>query len=274
MENYIRFEEGNLHYYDEGTGDTIVLIHGYLESAEIWISLAQKLSKTLRIISIDLPGHGRSDLSGKSNSMEFLATMIRDFLDILGIEKVFLTGHSLGGYVALAFLELYPERLTGYCLFHSQPFADSPEAIEKREREIRIVTAGKKDLMYPDNLTRMFADKNLEKFSDALMRSREIASGITAEGIIAVLKGMIARPSRLSFMEEGRVPCLWILGSMDNYIPFDAIQKKVNLPPNAKVVILENSGHLGFIEEEDRTVEIITEFVEKLTSYTVALAQV
>jgi pimeloyl-ACP methyl ester carboxylesterase len=120
--------------------------------------------------------------------------------------------------------------------------------------------------MYPDNVTRMFAEKNPEKFPEALVRSREIASRIPGPGIISVLKGMIARPSRLSVMEEGRVPCLWILGLLDNYIPAEAIQQKVHLPANADVVILKNSGHLGFIEEEELAAEIVTEFVEKLKS--------
>jgi pimeloyl-ACP methyl ester carboxylesterase len=110
----------------------------------------------------------------------------------------------------------------------------------------------------------MFADKNLDRFSEALSRSKDIASRIPAAGIIGVLKGMIARSSRLSFMEKGNVPCLWILGSLDNYIPCEAIQKKINMPVNAEVVVLENSGHLGFIEEEERTVEVITEFIEKI----------
>jgi pimeloyl-ACP methyl ester carboxylesterase len=264
MHNYIRYKEGKIHYFDKGTGAVIILIHGYLESSEIWNSLAAKLSKHFRIISIDLPGHGLSDVYQVSSSMEFMAIMIKKLLDDLGIKKVFMIGHSLGGYVTLAFLELYPGRLSGYCLFHSQPFADSPEAIEKREREIEIVKAGKKDLMYPDNVNRMFADKNLDGFSEALSRSKDIASRIPAAGIIGVLKGMIVRPSRLSFMEKGNVPCLWILGLMDNYISCETIQKKINLPLNAEVVILENSGHLGFIEEEERTVKVITEFTEKL----------
>lgn len=265
MGNYIRYKEGKIHYYDQGKGDAIVLIHGYLESAEIWNSLAAKLSEKFRIISVDLPGHGFSDMCEEANSMESMAAMIRKLLDELSINKVFLTGHSLGGYVALAFLELFQERLSGYCLFHSQPFADPPEATEKREREIKIVTAGKKDLMYPDNVSRMFADKNLDKFSEALLRSKDIASRISAEGIIGVLKAMMERPSRLSFMEKGLVPCLWILGSLDNYIPCEAIQKKIRLPENAKVVILENSGHMGFVEEEEKSVEVITEFVERLS---------
>ena len=266
MGNYIRYKEGKIHYYDKGKGNAIVLIHGYLESAEIWDSLAAKLSKKFRILSVDLPGHGFSDIYEESISMEFIATIIMKLLDKLGLDKVFLTGHSLGGYVALAFLELYPERLTGYCLFHSHPFADSLEAIEKREREIKIVNSGKKDLMYPDNVNRMFADKNLNKFPEALLSSKNIASRIPAAGIIGVLKGMIKRPSRLSTMEEGKVPCLWVLGSMDNYVPCEAVQKKVKLPVNAEVVILKNSGHLGFVEEEERSVEVITKFVEKLNN--------
>jgi pimeloyl-ACP methyl ester carboxylesterase len=263
---FLLFRGGRIHYSDSGNGTAIILLHGYLESSEVWNGFEEKLALKFRIITVDLPGHGLSDVYGETHSMEFMATIIKELLDSLSIKKVFLTGHSLGGYVILAFLELFPDYLSGYCLFHSQPFSDPPEALEKRIREIAIVRAGKKDLMYPDNVTRMFASLNLEKFSEALQRSKDIASRIPGEGIIAVLNGMMIRPSRLAIMEEGRVPCLWILGSMDNYIPFDIIQTKVNLPSNARIVVLKNSGHLGFVEEEDKSVEVITEFVEKLKS--------
>jgi pimeloyl-ACP methyl ester carboxylesterase len=262
----IKFKEGKLHYSDTGKGETIVLIHGYLESAEIWSGLAEKLSKKFRVLSVDLPGHGLSDVYGEIHTMAFMATAVYELLDTLGIIKACLIGHSLGGYVSLAFLELFPDHLSGYCLFHSHPFADPPEAVEKRRREIEIVKMGKKNLMYPDNVIRMFASSNLKKFSKALQRSKDIASRIPGEGIVAVLNGMIARPSRLSVMEKGQVPCLWILGAMDNYIPCSIIQTKVNLPANAKVFVLNNSGHLGFVEEENKAVDVIIEFVGKLKS--------
>jgi len=264
MKKYIHYKGKKIFYTDEGAGTAVMLIHGYLESSEIWTGFAARLSKNFRVLTVDLPGHGDSDIYAETHSMEFLAGTLDALLSGVGINKVFLAGHSLGGYVALAFLELFPEKLSGYCLFHSHPFADSMESVEKREREIQIVKAGKKFLMYPDNVKRMFAEKNLEKFSKALDFSKEIASRIPGEGIIAVLKGMIARPSRLTLMEQGRVPCLWVLGSMDNYIPCDAIQKNVKLPANAKVAILENSGHLGFIEEEEKAAQIVEAFIRTI----------
>jgi pimeloyl-ACP methyl ester carboxylesterase len=263
MGNFITYRKRKIHYTDTGKGEPVLLIHGYPETSEIWKNFSGKLSVKFRVITIDLPGHGLSDAGGVSDSMEYFATIVRKLMDYLEMDKVFLAGHSLGGYITLAFLELFPERLTGYCLFHSQPFADTPETIEKRNREISMAREGKKDMIYPGNVVRMFADTNIDKNSSALARWMEIASGISAEGIVAVLKAMISRPSRLSIMEEGRVPCLWILGRMDNYIPCYAILKRVNLPANAELVILENSGHLGFVEEEEKSLKILTDFVRK-----------
>ncbi|MCX6301099.1 MAG: alpha/beta hydrolase [Bacteroidia bacterium] len=263
MKFFFQYKSGRIHYTDQGSGHIIVLVHGYLETSEVWKNFASKLSRQYRIITIDLPGHGRSDIQGETQPMELMAEAIKELLGSLNIEKVFLTGHSLGGYITLAFAELYPEMLSGYCLFHSHPLADTIEALEKREREITLIKAGKKDLMYPENIAKMYAAVNLNKFKDALKRSKEIASSISGEGIIAVLRGMMARPSRLAVMEEGKVPCLWILGKMDNYVNCELAKSKVRLPKNAELVVLENSGHLGFIEEEEQSLYILAEFVNK-----------
>jgi homoserine acetyltransferase len=110
----------------------------------------------------------------------------------------------------------------------------------------------------------MYAPPNLQKFSEALLRSKKIASTIPDEGIIAVLKGMKSRPSRLSVMESGKVPCLWILGAMDNYFNCEQIRVKVRMPLNSEVVILKHSGHLGFIEEEELSLTKLESFIKKL----------
>ncbi len=264
MKKYVHFRGKKIFYSESGSGQPVLLLHGYLETSEVWDRFASRLSGKFRVIAIDLPGHGSSDIYAEVHTMEFIAAMVEGFMNTLGIEKAIIAGHSLGGYAALAFLELFPGRLSGYCLFHSHPFADIPETVQKREREIIIVKAGKKFLMYPDNVRRMFADNNIEKFHDELERSKKIASTIQAEGIISVIKGMIQRPSRLQPMEAGKAPCLWILGSLDNYIPL-TVKDRVKLPPNAELCILNNSGHLGFIEEEEKSAEAITAFIMKYT---------
>ncbi|MCU0376972.1 MAG: alpha/beta hydrolase [Bacteroidales bacterium] len=247
-------------YNTDGNGCPIVLLHGYLESKEVWKDLTAILCKGYRIIAIDLPGHGDSAILAGTHTMELMAGAVYAVIEKEKCGKVILAGHSLGGYVALAFAELYPERLAGYILFHSHPHSDSPEAIDKRKREIAIVEAGRKNLMYPSNVSMMFAEKNLSRMPGALANMELIASRCPDEGIISVLRGMMARPSRVHVIEEGRIPLLWILGRHDLYFTPEKATGNVRLPGNCKVVIMEDSGHLGFVEEPDHSAAIITEF--------------
>ena len=251
-------------YTSDGTGYPVVLLHGYLEAKEAWEMLSADLSRSYRVISIDLPGHGASGIISGIHTMELMAGAVHSVIEKEKCGKVILAGHSLGGYVALAFAELYPELLAGYILFHSHPHADSAEAINKRNREIAIVEAGRKNLMYPANVSMMFAEKNLSRMPDALVRMEMIASRCPDEGIISVLRGMMARPSRVHVIEEGRIPLLWILGRHDLYFTPEKALGDVKLPGNCRVVIMEDSGHLGFIEEPDHSAAIITKFAEEL----------
>jgi pimeloyl-ACP methyl ester carboxylesterase len=262
MKKYVHFRGKKIFYSDEGSGPALMLIHGYLETGEAWGSFAAELSEKFRVIVVDLPGHGQSDIFGEIHSMEFMAEAMNGLLGTIGLSKVFMIGHSMGGYVTLAFLEMFRDKLSGYSLFHSHPFADTPEVLKKRDNEILTVNAGRKYLIVPDNIKRMFAPANLEKFTTDLDRLKKIAAGIRAEGITAVLRGMKARPSRAGLMESVNVPCLWILGASDNYINCDSVKSRIKLPPDSRLVILEKSGHLGFIEEKQVSRKAVTDFLK------------
>ena len=110
----------------------------------------------------------------------------------------------------------------------------------------------------------MFAKDNLKSMSKELERSKKIASRNPGEGIIAMLNGMIARPSRQFILENGTVPLLWILGRHDLYFSPEKAQRDIGLPHNAEVVILERSGHLGFIEETEKSAGLLERFAGKL----------
>jgi pimeloyl-ACP methyl ester carboxylesterase len=264
MEKLFKTGKCNICYNDIGSGKPVVLLHGYLETSKTWEHFAQRLSGEFRVIIPDLPGHGKSSTAGDVLTMETIADVINELTASLGFDKFCLVGHSLGGYATLAFADLYPSKLSGYVLFHSQPLADSPETKGKREHEISLVKEGKKDLFYPGNIKRMFAPSNFDRFGEQLERATQIASSIPGEAIISVLRGMMIRPARISVIEKGGIPCLWILGAMDNYIDVHMVKPKVRLPANAELVILKNSGHLGFIEEEDLSLLILSDFLRKI----------
>jgi len=255
----------SISYNDTGKGRPLVFLHGYLEAREVWQPLTDILAQDFRIIAIDLPGHGASGIAGEMHTMEFIAEAVREVMNDAPIDRAMLIGHSLGGYAALAFAEMYAEKLAGYVLFHSHPNADTPEAKKKRDREIYLVRAGKKDLMYPGNVSMMFAEQNLDKMQEAVKKFEGIASENPGEGIIALLNGMKARSSRKNVVESGIVPLLWILGRHDRYFSPEKALADIILPKNAEVEILENSGHLGFIEETEKSARLISGFAGRLT---------
>ncbi len=265
MGKYIKYKGRRIHYTDSGVGEAIVFIHGYLESADVWSEFISLFGSGYRVIATDLPGNGLSDIFPDEHTMCFLAGSVLAVLDQENIRDCFLVGHSLGGYVTLSFLENYPSRLKGYILFHSHPFADTDEVKANRLREIDIVRQGKKDIIYPVNIPRMFADNNLERFVNDVERLKEIASQHKSEGIISVVSGMMNRKARDQIMEASDIPMMLILGRWDNYINHDLIIGRVKLPSAGRMVTLEHSGHMGFIEERDASYVLIKEFVDNLT---------
>ncbi len=252
-----------LSYKDEGSENekVIVLIHGFLETSETWADFSKELAKNHRIISLDLPGHGSSSLYPPPYSMCQNADSIIDILDHEKIKKAFIIGHSMGGYVAMAFAENYPEKMFGFCLFHSTPFADNDAKTKSRDQAIRRIENGEKDDICKTHSKAVFADGNLNIFTKEIKKGEQIAKEISNESAIASILTMKARFDRSEVLEKIKVPFLYILGKKDKFIPYK-IYKTMNLPENCKVSILENSGHMGFIEEKEKSLKIINNFLK------------
>src|SRR5690606_4982303 len=128
----------------KGTGNPLVLLHGFLESSKIWEPFIPGLSVKRQVICIDLPGHGRSGLLGEVHSMELMADVVKAVLDHLEINSATLLGHSMGGYVSLAFCEKFPNSAAGVVLMNSTPQEDSAEKKLNRDRSVSVVKRNKK----------------------------------------------------------------------------------------------------------------------------------
>jgi pimeloyl-ACP methyl ester carboxylesterase len=250
----------HVHYTLRGKGETIVLLHGYLESGRIWDSYAEHLQDRFRVLSVDLPGHGASGVWGTTHSMDDLATVVKEVTDAEGLEKIILAGHSMGGYVTMAFADLYPGRLQGYVLFHSTCFSDNQEKKENRDREISLVLCGKKHQIINVNIPKAFADENLRSMKKEVALARKIALQNPDQGIIALLNGMKERPDRSAVLSDPKVPLLLIGGMKDNYISAEVFDRLVYIAPHASVLRLGHSGHMGFMEEPALAATALSDF--------------
>jgi pimeloyl-ACP methyl ester carboxylesterase len=261
MDKRIKFKDIEVCYSDQGEGRCLVLLHGYLERGRIWKSFIGHFPEGFRFIVPDLPGHGDSGTWGRKHSMDELAAAVKAILDAEGIQKVFLAGHSMGGYVTMAFSHLFPEYLYAYSLVHSTPFADTKEKQENRDREISLVLCGKKRQIVLVNIPKAFATENLEKMSTEVEQLKNMAMRSPDEGMVALLNGMKERPDRSAVLKDPKLPLLLIGGMKDNYIPTEVFEKLVALAPHARVLRLENSGHQGFMEEPGLVVKAFTELL-------------
>lgn len=239
----------------------VVLLHGYLESKEMWNDLAAFLSKNYRVICPDLPGHGKSTFEGNEVSMELAAKAVKNLLNSLKIEKCVLIGHSMGGYVALAFAELFAECLVGFGLFHSHPFADNDDKKIARLRDIDMIAKGKKAEIVETNIPRLFANFNISQLSKQVEKWKSVAFATPDCGIIASLRGMVSRKDRDFVLSQLNVPSILIFGKWDNLIPKEIGIELENKHSYPRFLWLENSGHLGMIEEPDQTRLAITSFL-------------
>lgn len=262
-ENFVIAGDAVLHVADSGKGEKcVVLLHGYLESMYVWDDFLPLLTPKVRVVTVDIPGHGISDAIAEKQTMELMADTLRDMLDAMGIERVTMVGHSMGGYIALAFCEKYPERLDGVVLLSSTPNADTDEKKENRRREIALVRAGKKDMLAAVAPEAGFAEQNRKRLRDYIEDLVEQVHMTEEDGIVALLEGMIARKDQNEMLRQSAVRQLFILGKKDGYIPVEVAEAFIAKNPQAEVAWLEESGHMGFIEEPAACAEALLRFAQ------------
>lgn len=256
----MKFKNKEINYTLKGEGKKVVLLHGYLEDHTVWGAFAERLEKEFRVLNIDLLGHGKSEIVEDISSMKLQAEMVKHVMNKNGFDKAVVVGHSMGGYTGLAILEYFPEILNGFCLFHSHPFADSEQARNNRNRELNLIHSDKKKLLIHQSIPNMFAEKNRELCADKINTIIKTAENFPNQGIQAALLGMKQRPDRSRVLLETKVPILYIWGADDKFVTKEAFDK-IKFPPASEILILENSGHCGFYEEEKKSFNKIKEFL-------------
>jgi len=260
MGEYIIFRKKRIYYRDSGEGKVLVLLHGFTEDQVIWDHFVKKLKNEFRIITMDLPGHGRSEIVSDVHSMDLMADCVNSLLNHLKIRKCVMIGHSMGGYVTLAFANKFPGKLRGFGLFHSHAAADTQEARINRERTINLIDLDKTGFIR-EFIPVLFDPSNVNKYKKEIMLLKESAAKIEKRGLIAALQGMKERVSHTDLLKYTRLPVLFIIGKNDSRVPPELSLQHAILPGQSHILLLDDVGHMGFIESKNITLSTIKAFI-------------
>jgi pimeloyl-ACP methyl ester carboxylesterase len=255
------YKGGKIRYSDSGNGRTVVFLHGFLESMEMWKYYTSHLPKHIRTICIDLPGHGKSDNFGYNHSMGMMAECVHAVLKKEGVRKIVLVGHSMGGYAALAFAELYPDIIKGLVMFFSSATSDSEQKRFNRNRAIKLVEQNK-DSFVRNSIPLLFAEKNRIKYKKSISTLIKRANHMGVQSIIASLGGMRDRSDREIILRFAPFPVKYIVGELDPVLPMNQLIEQSKLPEKAYLTVLKNTGHMGFIENKKQTFLSVKEFID------------
>lgn len=258
-----------LAYNESGTGMPVVLVHGFCESKSIWNGIRKELERFCRVICPDLPGHGESipptfEGSAASFSVEYFADTIHALLDELHIQKCIMIGHSLGGYVTLAFAERYPSYLEAFGFFHSTAFADTEEKKRNRDRTIDFIRKHGMTKFSESFVSPLFYHRNRERLLKDIKDQEHVCASTSEEYVIATVQAMRDRKERIELLKGTDLPVLFIIGKEDSAVPFDKSIEQCRLPRHHEVYILEETGHMGMFEKKQESLEALRDFLKKV----------
>jgi pimeloyl-ACP methyl ester carboxylesterase len=256
--NFI-FKNTNIHYTISGKGNAIVLLHGFLENTTMWNAISKVLSKKYKIICIDLLGHGKSGNHGYIHTMNDQAEMIKAVLNNLKLRKYIFIGHSMGGYIALAFAKLFPSTLKGLCLMNSTALSDSAEKKLNRDRAIIAVKQNHKTFVRIA-IPMLFSEENRAIFPSEIKQITNEALQISKQGIIASLEGMKIREDFTSIYKTSEFPIQMIIGKQDPALEYS---KLISQTKNTKVQVIEfPDGHMSHIENKTELTQALSSFIK------------
>ncbi len=296
-DRYIAVDDKKIHYVTAGAGPAVVLLHGLMEGAWVWREMAEVWAAENRVLAIDLPGHGQSEVLSGVHSVPLCAQVVEAVMRAEDVTEAVLVGHSMGGYVALAVADLFPEKVKGIVLFHSQAAQDGEEGLKQRRRAIALLEQGgeaKKDFVTRFMPT-LFAPQNRERMADKIAALTEAGRAMSLEAILAIQKGLAERKSYLHILasasadgdnasvlpprtlrslksaatEHGSplasapLPFCFIIGRHDEKQNVSKVMSQAMLCGRAEILWLP-CGHMGFWEEPEACSAFVRDFLNRV----------
>ncbi len=263
----ISYTNNPVYYSVSGGGLPVVLIHGFAEDGTVWQDQVDFLKKDCKLIVPDIPGSGQSPFIDNAN-IETYAAIIKEIIDaenkksLTGIaEKIFVIGHSMGGYIALAFAAKYPELLQGLGLFHSTAYPDAAEKKSARQKSIGFIKENGVMAFLKTSTPNLFTQSFNQTKPNRVAGLIKSGQNFTAAALIQYYEAMIKRPDRTAVLKSLQCPVLFIIGENDTAVPLQISLQQCHLPVCSFVHILHQSAHMGMWEETEAANNILAGFL-------------
>jgi len=260
MQNSVVYKNAKISFSSTGKGAAIVLLHGFLENSSMWNSITKELSKRNKVICIDLLGHGNSECIGYIHSMEIMAEAVEAVLKHLRIRKSIFIGHSMGGYVALAFADKNPQNVKSFCLMNSTSLADDDERKKLRARANKLVQDNFENMVQM-SFTNLFSEESRITYKTEIKLALQEALKTPLQGYIACQEGMRIRPNREAVLKDLLCKKLLILGKKDPVLELETSLKEAKNNNMESVVF--NDGHMSHIENREELIDALKQFVKR-----------
>lgn len=254
-----------LSYEIHGQGQDVVLLHGFGEDRHIWDEQVAFLKPYCRLIVPDIPGTGASSLlqpaQEEAISIEAYADVLYALLRQLQAGNCILLGHSMGGYITLAFAEKYPGMLKGFGLVHSTAFADSEEKKKVRERGIALMGEYGAHAFLKNTIPNLFAQRFREEHPEKIQQLIDAAASFSDKALQQYYRAMLLRPDRTHVLAGNTKPVLFVIGTEDVAAPMEDVLKQVSLPNISYIHILPGTGHMGMWEAPEQLNQHLLAFI-------------
>jgi pimeloyl-ACP methyl ester carboxylesterase len=260
-EKYTQQGNNPVYYTVAGSGDPVFLIHGFGEDSRIWDGLSKSLENDYTVVIPDLPGSGRSMAETTGITMDSLAESIKLILENEKISKCAMIGHSMGGYVTLAFAEKYPEWLDRLGLFHSSAFADDEDKKAMRKKNMEFITKHGSLKFLEQSVPKLFSGESNEKSPELIREIVQRYSNFPPSSLVHYTEAMMNRPERTEILKNFPRPVLFILGEYDTAVPLEQGLKQTYLPVISYIYVCTHSGHMGMLEEPEFCINAVKYFL-------------
>ncbi|HRN57707.1 MAG TPA: alpha/beta hydrolase [Agriterribacter sp.] len=266
QEKWLAYHNSRICYETEGKGAPVVLVHGFGEDGRVWKHQRERLQSHFHLIIPDLPGSGRSGMLSiapehAASAMEIYADGIKQVLDREAVKQCTLIGHSMGGYVALAFAHRYPERLNALGLVHSTAFADSEQKIATRRKGIAFIQRYGAQEFLKQSIPHLFGAAFTRQHPEQIEALTGRAGNFTAAALVQYYEAMIKRPDSTATLKKLTIPVLFIIGEEDKSVSLEDSLKQCHFPVKALINILPDTAHMGMWEQKDQANDTVVKFL-------------